>query len=46
MAGAYTRRSFRHNPLSGGEDEPVGGSPGVPTEDSNTPTPSPPVSRA
>ena len=46
MAGARTRRSLRRNPPLGGEDELAGSSPGAPTEGSNTPTPSPPVSRA
>ena len=47
MAGPRTRRSPRCNPPPpGGEDKPVGGLPGAPTEDSNTPTPSPLVSRA
>ena len=46
MAGARTRRSPRLNPPPGGEDELAGGLSGAPTEGSNTPTPSPPASRA
>ena len=46
MAGARTYYSPRRNPLPGGEDEPAGGPPGVPTEGSNTSTPSPLVSWA
>ena len=46
MAGARNCHSFCRNPPPGGEDEPAGGSPGSPTKDSNTPTPSPPVSWA
>ena len=46
MAGPRTRRSPRRNPPPGGEDELAGGPPGAPTKGSNTPTPSPPVSRA
>ena len=46
MAGPRTRRSPRRNPPPGGEDELARGLPGAYTEGSNTPTPSPPVSRA
>ena len=46
MAGPRSRRSPRRNPPPGGEDELAGGPPGAPTKGSNTPTPSPPVSRA
>ena len=46
MTGPRTRRSPRHNPPPGGEDELAGGLPGAPTKGSNTSTPSPPVSRA
>ena len=46
MAGPRSRRSPRRNPPPGGEDELTGGPPGAPTEGSNTPTPSPPASRA
>ena len=46
MAGLRTRRSPRRNPPQGGEDELVGGPPEAPTKGSNTPTPSPPTSRA
>ena len=46
MAGARTRRSPRRNAPPEGEDKPTKGPPGAPTKDSNTPTPSPTVSRA
>ena len=46
MAGTRTRRSPCRNPPSGGEDELAGGSLKAPTKGSNTPTPSPPASRA
>ena len=45
MAGSCTHRSPRSNPPLGGEDELAGGPPEAPTEGSNTPTPSLPVSR-
>ena len=46
MAEPRTRRSSHRNPPLGGEDELARGPPGAPTEDSNTPTHFPAVSRA
>ena len=46
MAGPCTCRSPRRNAPPGGEDEFAGGPPGAPTEGSNTPTLSPPISQA
>ena len=46
MAGARTCYSSCHNPPLNGKDELVGGPPGAPTKDSNTPTPFPLVSWA
>ena len=46
MAGPRTRCSLRRNLPPGGENELAGGLPGAPTKGSNTPTPSPPASRA
>ena len=46
MAGPRTRHSPRRNPFPGSEDELAGGPPGALTKGSNTPTPSPPASRA
>ena len=46
MAGPRTCRNPRHNLPLGGKDELEGGPPEAPTKGSNTPTPSPPASRA
>ena len=46
MAGPRICRSPRCNLPPGGEDKLAGSPPGAPTEGSNTPTPSPPVSWA
>ena len=46
MGGACTCHNPRHNPPSGGENEPVGDPPGASTKGSNTSTLSPPVSWA
>ena len=46
MTGPRTRCSPRRNSPTGGKDELVGGPPGAPTKDSNTPTPFPTISRA
>ena len=46
MVGPRTRRSLCRNPPLGGEDELTRGPPEASTKGSNTPTSSPPVSRA
>ena len=46
MAGPRTCRSLGHNPPLGGEDELARGPSRAPIEGSNTPTPTPPISRA
>ena len=46
MAGPCTCCSPRHNLPQSNEDKLARGLPGAPTKGSNTPTPSPPVSRA